>query len=204
MWIRNTAANHGNVFLDSTFRKRGTGVTEIARAPLNNGRGYPNAEAVLMNAKLEGISPVGWGAMGGDTANMHYWESNSTNLSDGRPVDVSQRKAESKQLTKERDAQTIANYSNPAFVLGWTPAMAPLILEPPQAAMSGQTMTLSVKVAAVPDPAYQWLENGAPIRGATQATLTRAGARPADASRYTVRVTNASGSATSDRAVLVK
>jgi len=204
MWIRNTAANHGNVFLNSTFKKRGTGVTEIARAPINNGRGYPNAEAVLINATLEGISPAGWGAMGGDTANMHYWEYNSTNLSDGRPVDVSQRKPESKQLTKERDAAAIANYSNPAFVLGWTPAMAPLVLAPPQAALSGQTMTLSVKVAAVPDPVYQWLENGAPIRGATQATLTRADARPADASRYTVRVTNASGSATSDRAVLVK
>jgi len=135
---------------------------------------------------------------------MHYWEFNSTNLSDGRPVDVSQRKAESKQLTKERDAETIANYSNPAFVLGWTPAMAPLILEPPQAAMSGQTMTLSVKVAAVPDASYQWLENGAPIPGATQTMLTRANARPANASRYTVRVTNASGSATSDRAVPVK
>jgi pectin methylesterase-like acyl-CoA thioesterase len=121
MWIRNTAANHGNVFVDCTFKKRGTGVTELARAPVNNGRAYPYAEAVLINAKLEGISPVGWGAMGGDTANMHYWEYNSTNLSDGKPVDVSQRKPESRQLTKERDAETIANYSNPAYVLGWTP-----------------------------------------------------------------------------------
>ena len=58
---------------------------------------------------------------------MRYWEFNSTNLSDGTPVDVSQRKAESKQLTKERDAETIANYSNPAYVLGWTPAMSVLV-----------------------------------------------------------------------------
>ncbi len=63
------------------------GVTELARAPVNNGRAYPDAEAVLINAKLEGISPVGWGAMGGDAANMHYWEYNSVNLSDGKPVD---------------------------------------------------------------------------------------------------------------------
>ena len=127
MWIRNTAANHGNVFVDCTFKKRGTGVTDLARAPMNNGRAYPYAEAVLINAKLEGISPVGWGAMGGDTANMHYWEYNSTNLSDGRPVDVSQRKPESKQLTKERDAAAIANYSNPAYVLGWTPNVGTLL-----------------------------------------------------------------------------
>jgi pectin methylesterase-like acyl-CoA thioesterase len=204
MWIRNTATNHGNVFLDCTFRKRGTGVTELARAPVNNGRGYPNAEAVLINAKLEGISPVGWGAMGGDTANMHYWEFKSVNWSDGKPVDVSQRKPESKQLTMEKDAETIANYSNPGYVLGWTPAMAPLILAAPEAVMSAatQSVTISVKVAAVPDARFQWLENGKPIRGATEATLTRANVKPADASHYSVRVTNASGSSISLPAVL--
>src|SRR5262249_23114556 len=69
MWIRNTAENHGNVFLNSIFRKLGDGTTELARAPINNGRAYPNAEAVLINSALEGISPVGWGVMGGETAN---------------------------------------------------------------------------------------------------------------------------------------
>jgi pectin methylesterase-like acyl-CoA thioesterase len=205
MWIRNTAANHGNVFLDCTFRKRGTGGTELARAPMNNGRAYPNAEAVLINAKLEGISPEGWGAMGGDTANMHYWEYKSTNLGDGTPVDVSRRKPESRQLTKERDATAIANYSSPAYVLGWTPAMAPLSLGPPEAHMAGTSMTISVKVAAIPDATYQWLESGTPIRGATASTMTvntRANAKADDASRYTVRVSNASGSATSSRPVI--
>jgi pectin methylesterase-like acyl-CoA thioesterase len=205
MWIRNTAANHGNVFLDCTFRKRGPGVTELARAPMNNGRAYPHAEAVLINAKLEGISPVAWGEMGGDTANMRYWEYNSTNLVDGTPVDVSRRKPESRQLTRERERETIADYSSPAYVLGWTPAMAPLILGPPEAVMTGvgQTMTLSAKVAAVPDATYQWLENGTPIPGATASTMVRATAKPTDASRYTVRVSNASGSETSSRAVVV-
>jgi pectinesterase len=202
MWIRNTAANHGNVFLDCTFRKRGTGVTELARAPINNGRGYPNAEAVLINAKLEGISAVGWGAMGGDTASMHYWEYNSVNLSDGKPVDVSGRKSESRQLSMDKDAQTIANYSTPALVLGWTPAMAPLILGSPSAILSASTMTIRVQVAAVPDVAYQWYDRGTPIRGATESTLTRTNVRPEDARRYTVRVTNPSGSATSALAVL--
>ena len=197
MWIRNTAANHGNVFVDCTFKKRGVGVTELARAPMNNGRAYPYAEAVLINAKLDGISPIGWGAMGGDTANMHYWEYNSTNLSDGKPVDVSQRKPESKQLTKEHDAETIANYSNPSYVLGWTPSMAPIILAAPEAVLAGTSMTLSVKVAAVPEPTFQWLKNGAPIRGATAATLTVSDAKPSDARRYRVKVTNASGSTTS-------
>jgi len=205
MWIRNSASNHGNVFLDCTFRKRGAGTTDLARAPINNGRAYPNAEAVLINAKLEGISPAGWGAMGGDTSNMHYWEYNSTNLSDGKPVDVSQRKAESKQLTKEKDGETISNYSNPSYVLGWSPAMAPVILAPPEAVMTGtgQSMRITVKVAAIPDATYQWLENGTTIRGATEPTLTRANTKPSDASRYTVRVANASGTSTSAPAIVI-
>jgi pectin methylesterase-like acyl-CoA thioesterase len=205
MWIRNTSANHGNVFVDCVFRKRGTGVTELARAPMNTARAYPNAEAVLINAKLEGISPIGWGAMGGDTANMHYWEFNSTNLSDGTPIDVTQRKPESRQLTIEKDAETIANYRNPAYVLGWTPAMAPMILGTPEAVMNetGRSMTLSVKVAAIPDASYQWLDNGVAIQGASMSTLMIPNATRNDATRYTVRVSNASGSATSDRAGLV-
>lgn len=205
MWIRNTAANHGNVFVDCTFRKRGTGTTEIARAPVNNGRAYPNAEAVLINAKLEGIGPVGWGAMGTDTANMHYWEYNSVNADDGKPVDVSQRKPESKQLNKEKDAETIANYSNPAYVLGWTPTMAPLILMQPGAVTvsAGQTAAFSVKAAAIPDAAYQWFKNGKSISGMNQATLTLAAVKPSDAGRYSVTVTNSSGSAASASAALV-
>ena len=202
MWIRNTSANHGNVFVDCTFKKRGGGVTELARAPMNNGRAYPYAEAVLINAKLDGISSVGWGAIGGDATNLHYWEYNSTNLSDGTPIDVSQRKPESRQLTNKNDAETIARYSNPAYVLGWVPSMAPIVLGPPEAVLSGRTMTISVKVAAVPDATFQWLENGAPIRGATAPTITRTAATPSDASRYSVKVSNASGSTTSARAIV--
>jgi hypothetical protein len=204
MWIRNTSANHGNVFVNCTFRKLGGGTTDIARAPINNGRAYPNAEAVLINSLLEGISPAGWGAMGGDTANMHYWEYNSRNASDGKPVDVSQRKPESRQLTMEKDAEIVANYSNPAYVLGWSPAMAPLILTQPVAmtAAPGQSAAFTVKVAAIPDASYQWLRNGTPIRGATEAVLRLSDVKAGDAARYSVRVTNPSGTATSSAATL--
>jgi hypothetical protein len=82
------------------------------------------------------------------------------------------------------------------------PAMAPIVLGGPAARVTGDALTVSVEVAAVPDPSYQWLENGTPIPGATQPTLIRRGATRAEASRYSVRVTNTSGSATSERAVL--
>lgn len=204
MWIRNTADNHGNVFLNSTLRKLGDGKTELARAPVNNGRTYPNAEAVLINSALEGISPVGWGAMGGDTTNMHYWEYNSRNVSDGKPVDTNQRKPESKQLTMAKDAETIAIYSNPSYVLGWTPAMAPLILSQPEAVTTaaGQSVTFSVKVAAIPDATYQWFKNGTPIRGATQVDFRLPSVKAGDAGRYTIAVTNASSTLTSSAASL--
>jgi hypothetical protein len=42
-----------------TFTKHSAAVTDIACAPINNGRAYPHAEAVLIDAGLEGISPVG-------------------------------------------------------------------------------------------------------------------------------------------------
>jgi pectinesterase len=161
MWIRNTDANHGNVFLNCTFIARDRrAVTPqasinpraaappaapastaasaparpaaanrpigavLARLPINHGLNYPYAEAVLINCKLKGIPAEGWGPIDADPADLHLWEFNSTGL-DGHPIDVSQRHAASKQLTEPADAKTIADYSNPAFVLGgWTPNAA--------------------------------------------------------------------------------
>jgi len=122
MWIRNTEANHGNVFVSCNFTTLGGGETEIARSPINKGKEYPYSEAVLIDCALSGISAVGWGTIGGETANIHYWEYNSVNLSDGKPIDVSQRHLASRQLTMVNDSLIIANYRNPAFVLGgWNP-----------------------------------------------------------------------------------
>jgi pectinesterase len=203
--IRNTSENHGNIFLNCTFRTIGDVETTIARAGASEGKGYPYCEAVLLNCALEGIRPAGWGWRGEDTANVHYWEYNSRNLSDGKPVDVSQRHPVSRQLTKEKDAEIVANYSNPTYVLGgWTPSMAPQILSQPAAVTTaaGQTAIFSVKVAAIPTATYQWFKNGTAISGATDAVLKMANVGSSDAATYTVAVTNGSGSVTSQAAVL--
>ena len=205
MWTRNTSTNHGNVFLNSVFRTPGDGQTEIARAPTNRGRNYPHAEVVLVNCALSGISPVGWGAVGGDTSGVRYWEYHSTNLADGTPVDVSRRHPVSRQLTMERDREIIESYSDPTWVLGgWTPAMSPLILTQPAAvtAAVGQTAAFSVTAAGVPRPALQWFKNGVALPGATTATLKLANVRAGDAGRYTLTATNGSGTETSRAAVL--
>jgi pectin methylesterase-like acyl-CoA thioesterase len=122
MWIRNPATNHGNVFVDCRFTGTGSAPTELARLPANKGKNYPYAEAVLINATLSGISPAAWGPVDGDASNVRFWEFNSRNA-DGTPVNASQRYPASRQLTMERDAEIIRNYSNPAWVLGgWAPS----------------------------------------------------------------------------------
>ena len=122
MWIRNTAANHGNVFKDCTFI--GTAEpTVLARAPKNGNSTYPYAEAVLLNCTLSGIRPEGWGPAD-EGGKVHFWEYHSRNP-DGSLLDVSKRSPLSKQLDKNKDAKVIADYSNPAFVLdGWRPTLA--------------------------------------------------------------------------------
>jgi pectinesterase len=142
MWIRNTEANHGNVFVDCTFIARERPATRLqttastassmmetralstpvlARLPNNHGLNYPYAEAVLINCHLKGVQPEGWGPIEADTANLHLWEFNSTDP-DGHSIATNQRHEASKQLTMPQDAETIANYSKPAFVLGgWAP-----------------------------------------------------------------------------------
>ena len=140
MWIRNTEANHGNVFVDCTFvarerpaamaapqnatpEMRALTMPVFARLPNNHGLNYPYAEAVLINCRLKGVAPVGWGPVEAEAEHLHLWESNSTDL-DGRPIDTSQRAAASKQLALPQDAEIVANYSKPAFVLGgWTPVV---------------------------------------------------------------------------------
>ncbi len=203
MWIRNTAANHGNVFVNSQFETRGTAQTVIARAPTNGGKDYPFSETVLINCRLNGIDPVGWGPIGGDTSNIRYWEHNSTNLRDGTPIDSNRRHPASRQLTMEKDSALIARYQDPSFVLGgWTPQMAPLILSHPQSleAEQGRLVVLSVLVAAIPSAHYQWLKNGRPIPGATEPHLRLDKVRTTDAGQYSVSVWNSSGKAISDKA----
>ena len=58
-----------------------------------------------------------------DSSNVRFMEYNTKDMQ-GRPADVSQRHPIVRQLTLPRDADTIANYSTPEFVLGgWKPVV---------------------------------------------------------------------------------
>ena len=206
-WPRNPSTNHGDVFLNSTFRLEGVGTSgdghcTLARSP-TSGVSFPYAEFVLISCKLDGIAPEGWGAAGPDYTNVHFWEYNSVNLSDGKPVDVSKRVSYSRQLTMDKDADTIANYSNPSYVLGgWTPELAPVILTQPPATVTipvGGNTELGTEVAAEPAPTYQWLKDGQPLPGETSSTLKLDAATAASGGEYSVSIENSVGKVASSK-----
>jgi pectin methylesterase-like acyl-CoA thioesterase len=205
MWIRNTSSNHGNVFVNCKFDTQNGKETVIARAPTNNGINYPHCEAVLINCKLSGISAEGWGPVGGETSNIHYWEYNSTNISNGKPVDVSKRLPASRQLTMEKDAKIIADYQEPPFVLdGWSPQMAPIILSQPESITSeaAKSAVFEVKTAVVPYAEYQWFKNDMPIEGATESVFKIEKVKPENAGAYSVSIKNAAGKKESQKVIL--
>jgi hypothetical protein len=145
-WTRTPQGSHGNVFVDSTFiyldrplpwtvtatdpGRKTPGV--LARLPRNGSAGasvanFPWAEMVLINSRTQGVPPEGWGpveeAPGFDSSNVHLWEFNTMDMT-GRPIDMTMRHPVAKQLTMAKDAQTIADYSKPEFVLGgWKPVV---------------------------------------------------------------------------------
>jgi pectin methylesterase-like acyl-CoA thioesterase len=123
VWVRNTSANHGDVFVDCKLYGTGKEPTVLARSPENKGKTYPYCEAVLINCTLSGITPEAWGPIDGKTENIHYWEYNSKNP-DGSAVDTTKRHPASKQLNVKKDAKIIADYRTPSYILnGWTPVL---------------------------------------------------------------------------------
>lgn len=83
-------------------------------------------------------------------------------------------------------------------------AIAPTITAQPQSqsVLVGTTVSLSVTASGSPAPSYQWRKNGAAIAGATASTLNLGAVALGDAGTYSVLVSNGSGSAVSNNAVL--
>jgi hypothetical protein len=81
---------------------------------------------------------------------------------------------------------------------------APAITSQPmsQSAEEGSSVSFTVVATGTPAPTYQWYLGGAPLSGATSATLTMANVQPANAGSYVVVVTNSLGTVTSKAATL--
>jgi pectate lyase len=91
--------------------------------------------------------------------------------------------------------------SNPATLTVITP---PTITTQPasQTVNAGQTATFSVAAGGTAPFAFQWKKDGADIAGANAATFSVPNAQDANAGSYSVVVSNAAGSASSDAATL--
>jgi len=97
----------------------------------------------------------------------------------------------------------IADTDNDLVRLGIMPA-APAIQSQPQSqtATTGASAQFSVTASGRPAPTYQWYFNGTAISGAIGSSYSLTGAQSGNAGSYTVVVTNAMGSVTSDPATL--
>lgn len=205
LWVRNTQKNHGNVLVNCTLRTIGDVETTVARAPDNHGTTYPYVEAVLIDCKLEGIRPEGWGRVTAKSDSIRYWEYNSTNLIDGQPVDFSKRHPVAKKLTMEKDAEIISNYKNPSYVLGgWMPTMKPQIISQPisVSVKKGASTQFNVQITAIAEVNYMWFKNGKKINGATSPTLKIDDVKYKNRGVYFVTVTNQSGKTSSKQVTL--
>jgi hypothetical protein len=94
--------------------------------------------------------------------------------------------------------------STAAAVTVSVPAIAPVITTQPlgQTAIAGSTARFSVTATSTAPVTYAWSRNGAPIAGATGASLSLAGVSRTDEGNYAVTVTNSAGSVTSNPAGL--
>lgn len=101
------------------------------------------------------------------------------------------------------DARLTAAANATNWLYGWQPVLSPNILASPTSATVGYSSnaTFTVSATGIPAPNYQWLLNGSPVSGATNASLTVIGSG-ATAGAYSVVVTTPGGSATSASANL--
>jgi len=66
----------------------------------------------------------------------------------------------------------------------------------------GEAIVLETRVTALPESTGQWFKDGKPIPGAISQRLVLKAEQPEDAGRYTFVARNASGSTTSDEAIV--
>ena len=154
-------------------------------------------QPALLQAVAEGTQPItySWSRNGQPIANSNtpaLWVFNTSPADDGALFTV----------TATNAAGTITSTAARLNVSG--SAIAPSISTHPLSttAMAGETASFAVAAQGSGPLAYQWLRNGAPIEGATQAVYQLTATQGDNAALFSVTVSNAVDSVTSQAATL--
>ena len=186
----------------------------LARIDPGVSGGYPYSQVVWMNCRMgTHIISSGWQLNNASTApNVKYWEYQSTDLAGTTPTTVTGRPTYNNNATgvgasavlanQQIDSATSAYFSNATNAIGWSPV--PVIGTQPagQSVSAGQAVNLSVAATAPLAMTYQWFKGGGAISGATGASYTIGSSLPSDTGSYTVVITDAAGSVTSNAAAV--
>jgi pectin methylesterase-like acyl-CoA thioesterase len=187
--------SNGFSFVSCQLTRQNSTVTNCSMADAN---GSANGNAVWIDCSIDMgcyVNPIAAAA-----GSQLLWEYGNSNLTDTVLLDNTGEPFLGCTQLNNGDPRLLAASSAPNWLNGWQPQLAPNLLTEPtnEVVMAGQTATFTVAATGVPDPTYQWLQNGtnAPYPGANSATLTIPNAQAADASSLSVLVSNGAGMVT--------
>ncbi len=171
--------------------------------PFVGGFSVIGAPKTPQSYEITGSFPPGIVVAGlvGDTVNASLVTLSGTpTLAGNFPINIRAWNATNKQGDGGKNFYIYTIAIAPSSTSGFPPE----ITSPPQSLASsiGSEVTFTVTANADPSPTYQWRKNGAPIPGATGASLTLSSISSTDAGNYSVIVTNTLGSTTSSIATL--
>ena len=144
-------------------------------------------------------------AAGGTPTLVYQWLLNGVPLQGGTNATLS---VPDVQTTNAGNYQvlvgnTYGSVTSTVATLTVTPSLPVITSQPLSRSVAlGQSIALGVGVRGTQPLSYQWLKSGTNLPGATSATLPLANFQTSDAALYSVTITNALGSVTSQSAIL--
>src|SRR5207302_1668743 len=139
------------------------------------------------------------------TAPLSYqWQKNETNIIGATPASLTLSDVQTVDIGAYRVIVANLFGSATSVVANLTISLPPTLISQPQSQTVAAGANATFTVAATGDPplTYQWLFEGAPIAGATDASLTLTNVQAFDAGNYALLVSNPGGSVISSNAVL--
>jgi subtilisin-like proprotein convertase family protein len=130
------------------------------------------------------ISPASRGYMNWTFSSLRHWGESSVGV-----WNVIVRDTVTGNVGQVEEVTVRLHGMEPAAVFAATPPQNLIVLE-------GQPFSFSVVAGGTPDYTYQWMKDGEPIPGATQASYSDPSAVLAEAGTYSVEISNGYSSAT--------